>query len=71
MPEALNYKEIAKFAAQGVAIALRARDENYRGPMHILAGHDHGNGKPELYKVTLQADAHGSLQIGNIEKQEQ
>jgi len=38
MAEPLKAKEIAKFAAEGVAIALKARDQNFRGPFHIICG---------------------------------
>jgi hypothetical protein len=40
MSEVLSSKEIAKFAAQGVAIALRARDEHYIGPISLICGRE-------------------------------
>jgi hypothetical protein len=67
MSKALNSKEIAKFAAQGVSIALRARDEQYKGPFHIICGIP----PDEIYKVIIEADAEGNLQVGSVRTQEE
>jgi len=46
MPDPIKPKEIAKFAAEGVAIALSARDASFRGPVHIICGIP-----PDVFKV--------------------
>lgn len=62
MSEPLKPKEIARFAAEGVAIALAARNEKVHGLTHIICGRP-----AELFKVDLHVDQHGSVRVGNIE----
>lgn len=67
MAESLSHKELARFAAQGVAIALEARQEGaraaYRGPNHIICGIP-----PYLYKVDLVGEQEGTVRVGNIQE---
>jgi len=63
MPDPLKPNEIAKFAAEGVAIALKARDASYRGTLHIICG------DPKvIYNVEIVADQQGNLHPGKIEE---
>jgi hypothetical protein len=63
MPDPLKPKEIAKFAAEGVAIALTARGATFSGPHHIICG------EPQfLYNVEILADQQGALRVGKIEE---
>jgi hypothetical protein len=61
----LKAEEIAKFAAEGVAIALTARDPNYRGPIHIICGFPVDR---EMFRVEIIADQQGALRAGNIQE---
>jgi hypothetical protein len=61
MSDPLKPDEIARYAAEGVAIALSARDRNYRGPVHIICGIP-----PVLFDVELQADQEGTLRAGKV-----
>jgi hypothetical protein len=69
MSEALNPKEIAMAAAQGVAIALNARkpktggniEEFYTLPHRIVCGIP-----PILFEATLLDDGRGSYSIGGL-----
>jgi len=63
MPEPIKPKELAKFAAEGVAIALGARDANFRGPIHIICGIP-----PDIFNVEILADQQGGLRAGKIEE---
>ena len=63
MSEPLKPREIAKYAAEGVAIAMRARAAQFRGPFHIICGIP-----PEIFNVELQADQQGALRAGKIEE---
>jgi hypothetical protein len=63
MPDPIKPKEIAKFAAEGVAIALSARDANFRGPFHIICGIP-----PDIFNVEILADQQGALRTGKIEE---
>ena len=67
MAESLSHKELAKYAAQGAAIALAARQagarDAYHGPNHIICGLP-----AYLYKVALVADQEGTVRVGNIEE---
>lgn len=49
----LKPEEVAKFAAEGVAIALTARDPNYRRPVHIICGLPLNK---EMFRVEITAD---------------
>jgi hypothetical protein len=63
MPDPIKPKEIAKFAAEGVAIALSARNANFRGPIHIICGIP-----PDVFNVEILADQQGALRAGKIEE---
>jgi hypothetical protein len=63
MPDPLNSKEIAKFAAEGVAIALAARDERFHGPIHIICGRP-----TELFRIEIKADQLGAVRPGQVQE---
>jgi hypothetical protein len=61
----LQSYEIARAAAEGVAIALSARDPEYRGPLHIICGRP----PAELFNVSIGGDA-GALRSMEVTKRE-
>jgi hypothetical protein len=61
----LKAEEVAKFAAEGVAIALKARDPNYRGPIHIICGLPVDN---QIFRVEITADQQGALRAGSVQE---
>jgi hypothetical protein len=62
----VDAKQVARFAAQGVAIALAARTETpeFRGPFHIICGIP-----KEIFEVTLEADAAGGFKVASVQLQ--
>ncbi len=60
----IHPKEIARFAAEGVAIALKAREPEWRGPVHIICGIP-----PEIFQVTLQGNPEGTVSVSVGERQ--
>ena len=54
--------DLAKFAAQGVALALNARTATHVGPFHIICGIP-----AEMFNINLVPNAKGELGIGGIE----
>jgi len=61
----LQAHEVARAAAEGVAIALSARDANYRGPVHIICGYP----PAELFEVTIGGEP-GALRSMEVNKRE-
>ncbi len=68
MPNPLKPEEVARFAAEGVAIALQARDASYRGPTHIICGFPPNGDRGVLYRVSLETDEQGTLRAGAPEQ---
>ena len=64
MAEALKSHEIARAAAEGVAIALSARDASYSGPFHLICGRP----PADLFEVIIGGDA-GALRTMEVNKQ--
>ncbi|MBV8530145.1 MAG: hypothetical protein JO104_02425 [Candidatus Eremiobacteraeota bacterium] len=62
----LQSEEIARAAAEGVAIALSARDATFRGPIHIICGIPVDG---ELFEVTIGGEA-GALRSTEMKKRE-
>jgi hypothetical protein len=56
-------QELAKYAAQGIALALNARKLPLTGPIHIICGIPR-----ELFNVSLGADKLGELAVGAIQE---
>ncbi len=67
----LKADEVARAAAEGVAIALRARDPLYRGPIHIICGIPVNGEFGTLFRVTLEADESGAMRAGAMEEHAQ
>lgn len=65
MARPLQSHEVARAAAEGVAIALSARDENFRGPIHIICGLP----PAELFDVTIGGEP-GALRSMEVNRQE-
>jgi hypothetical protein len=61
----LEPHEIARAAAEGVAIALSARDAEYRGPTHIICGIP----PFELFDVSIGGEP-GALRSMEVTKRE-
>jgi hypothetical protein len=61
----LQAHEIARAAAEGVAIALSARDPEYRGPVHIICGIP----PAEFFNASIGGDA-GALRVTEVTKRE-
>jgi hypothetical protein len=57
----LQSHEIARAAAEGVAIALSARDPEYRGPFHVICGRP----PAELFDVSIGGEPGvlGSMEV--------
>lgn len=53
--------KVARAAAEGVAIALAAREAPPRWPFHIICGIP-----PEIFEVTLEAGREGGVQVGAV-----
>jgi hypothetical protein len=66
MTSKVNAHTIARAAAEGVAIALAARETPPRFPFHIICGIP-----PEIFEVTLEADREMGVQVGAIKAQVQ
>jgi hypothetical protein len=61
----VDARKIARAAAEGVAIALAAREETpIRAPFHIICGIP-----SEIFDVTLESDPTGGVKIGAIQAQ--
>ena len=65
MASPLQSHEIARAAAEGVAIALSARDAEFRGPVHIICGIP----PAEMFEVAIGGEA-GALRSMELKKQE-
>ena len=65
----LKPEEVARAAAEGVAIALRTRDALYRGPYHIICGYPPNDEPGVAFRVTLEPDETGALRAGAMEQQ--
>jgi hypothetical protein len=68
MPNPLKPEEVARFAAEGVAIALKARDASYRGTIHIICGFPRNGDLGAIYRVSLETDEQGTLRAGAPER---
>ncbi|HUI22138.1 MAG TPA: hypothetical protein VLZ74_13975 [Methylocella sp.] len=61
----VDARKIAKAAAEGVAIALAAREEPpIHGPFHIICGIP-----PEVFEITLESEQAGGFKVGAIKPQ--
>lgn len=57
-------RELARFAAEGVAIALKAREPRFRGPAHIYCGIP-----PEIFEVTIVGEAGATqVSVGEVQR---
>jgi hypothetical protein len=65
----LKPEEVARAAAEGVAIALRTRDAEFRGPYHIICGYPPNDDIGIMFQVTLEADETGAMRAGAMEQQ--
>jgi hypothetical protein len=61
MTSKVEAHRIARAAAEGVAIALAARETPPRWPFHIVCGIP-----PEIFEVTLQGSPELGVQVGAI-----
>lgn len=65
MSSKVNAHTIARAAAEGVAIALAARETPPRFPFHIICGIP-----PEIFEVTLEAEREMGVKVGAIRAQQ-
>jgi hypothetical protein len=71
MARPLKPHEVARAAAEGVAIALSARDATYRGPFHIICGYPANEELEKLFRVEFAADVGGVMRAQNVEEIQQ
>jgi hypothetical protein len=65
MTSKVDAHKIARAAAEGVAIALAAREAPPRFPFHIICGIP-----PEIFEVTLEASRELGVQVAGIKAQQ-